>query len=83
MAADVGRAGDAEHERHAVGDEAADAVPTRKNLSAASDATSSRFRKPVSRKSGIDISSKATKSRTRSRAEARTSIPSSDTSSAK
>ena len=36
-----------------------EAVPTRKNLSAASGATASRFRNPVSRNSGIDISSNA------------------------
>jgi hypothetical protein len=60
-----------------------DAVPTRKNLSAASGATASRLINPVSRYSGIDISSKATNSSTSSRADASTDIPSSDISSAK
>jgi hypothetical protein len=60
-----------------------EAVPTRKNLRAASGATASRFRKPVIRKSGIDISSKPTKRRMRSRADDRTHIPSTDTINAK
>ena len=60
-----------------------EAVPTRKNFSAASGAAASRFRKPVIRNNGIDISSNATNSSTNSRAEARIDMPSTDTMMAK
>jgi hypothetical protein len=59
---------------------AEDTVPTRKNFSAASTASPSRFWNPVRAYSGMDISSKATKRRMKSRAEASASIPSSDDS---
>ena len=54
----------------------------RKNLSAASMASSSRLRNPEMTYSGMDISSKATNSKMSSRAEASTSIPSSEASMA-
>ena len=55
-------------------------VPTRKNFNAASAAASSRFWNPVRKYSGIDISSNATNSSMSSRAEASTSMPTSDAS---
>ena len=57
-------------------------LPTRKNFSAPSGARSVRFWNPVRKYSGIDISSNATNNSTSSRADASTSMPSSDASSA-
>ena len=59
-----------------------DTVPMRKNLRAASMDSSSRLRKPEMTYRGIDMSSKATNNKISSRAEASTSIPSSEASMA-
>jgi len=53
-------------------------LPTRKNFIAPSGAALSPFRNPVRKYSGIDINSNATNNTIRSRADASTSIPSSD-----
>src|SRR5678816_2041289 len=61
---------------------AEDTLPTTKNFSAPSGADSLRFSKPVRKYSGIDMSSNETNNSTKSRADASTTIPSSDASKA-